>query len=307
MPDRNKNSGKNLCAKCVLEVKGGDGVPCALCEHWSHTKCIEGMTTQFVDCHDGLMRLHGGSAYLCPGCRKAIMKFNANFREHAAKIAELEKNDQLHDLEILAIKEKMDRLMAELDQARGYIAALEKEIDTGMQKAVQEVKEEVSEERRQVEDKASNVVLYGLVESTEKDARIRKEKDEENVRKLAAAIGVEIDGNVDAKYRAGRHVEGAKPRPLIVTIEDDETRARLLKNAPLLGRKTEWKGVFLSEDLTKKQREENSRREVKLREEAEKKNDEAKKDGKTGGSYKVKGRGERRRVVWWWDSREEQA
>ena len=59
----------------------------------------------------------------------------------------------------------------------------------------------------------------------------------------------------------------------------------------------------MSEDLTKKQREENSKREAKLRKEAEEKNEEAKNDGRTGGSYKVKGRGEGRRVVWWWDSR----
>ena len=72
----------------------------------------------------------------------------------------------------------------------------------------------------------------------------------------------------------------------------------------MLARATEWKGVFIWEDLTKKQREENSKREAELRMERDRMNDEAKNDGKTGGSYRIKGRGEGRRVVWWWDSRE---
>ena len=297
------STSKGPCLK--LEVKStGEGIPCSLCEYWTHTKCVKGITSEFIENHDGIMRLSGGSGYLHPGCRKAISKLNVNLKEQAAKVDELEKDADHAELERKAMKEKMERLEAQLDQVRAQMVALQKEIENGMEKAVQVVKEEVNVERRQMEEKASNIVLYGLVEAQGNDAKERKEKDEENVRKIAEAIGVEIAGSIDAKYRAGKRIEGAKPRPLIVMIDDDETRINLLKKAPLLARAAEWKGVFIWEDLTKKQREENSKREAELRTERDRMNDEAKNEGKTGGSYRIKGRGEGRRVVWWWDSRE---
>ena len=296
---------KGPCLKCDLEVKStGEGVPCSLCEYWTHTKCVKGITSDFIENHDGIMRLSGGSGYLHPGCRKAISKLNVNLKEQAAKVGDLEKDADHAELERKAMKEKMDRLEAQLDQVRAQMVALQKEMEDGMEKAVKVVKEEVNVERRQMEEKASNIVLYGLVEAEGDDAKERKEKDEENVKKIAQAIGVEIAGSIDAKYRAGKRIQGAKPRPLIVTVDDDETRISLLKRAPLLSRATEWKGVFIWEDMTKKQREENNKREAELRLERDRKNDEAKNDGKTGGSYRIKGRGEGRRVVWWWDSRE---
>ena len=57
------------------------------------------------------------------------------------------------------------------------------------------------------------------------------------------------------------------------------------------------KSVFVSQDLTWAQREEARKEEKELRELAEKKTEEAKKDGKKG-KYLVVGQRGRRRVVW---------
>ena len=87
------------------------------------------------------------------------------------------------------------------------------EIGDGMEKAVKVVKEEVSVERKQMEEKASNIVLYGLMEAEGDDAKERKEKDGETVKKIALAIGVEIAGSIDAKYRAGKRIQGGEASP----------------------------------------------------------------------------------------------
>ena len=106
------------------------------------------------------------------------------------------------------------------------------------------------------------------------------------------------------KFRAGRlrEVEGeeeeSKPRPMVVRIEDDETRQRLLQNARKLAREEEWRKVFLSPDLTWQQREEARQEEKRLREEAERKTEEAKNGGREGGRYVVVGPRGRRRIVW---------
>ena len=302
---KSRKNEKSICPKCDEECKSkSDGLPCAGCEFWYHTKCINGMTNEFVENHDRLMHLNGGSSFICRVCCKIFSKFNGSFQEVFAKMTEIEKNADHSELEKAAMKEKIERLEAQLDQVRARIVVMEKDMEAGMQQAVKEVKEVVAAEMKQVEDKSSNIVLYGVPEPEGSNATERRESDEEEVRKVAEAIGVEVTGGISAKYRAGRFVEGAaKPRPMIVTIEDAEIRAKMLKNAPRLAQISDWKGVFIWEDLTKQQREESKKREDELRENARRMNEEAKNEGKTGGSYKVVGRGERRRVVWWWESR----
>ena len=121
------------------------------------------------------------------------------------------------------------------------------------------------------------------------------------MRKLAEEIGVEIQGRMVVKFRAGRKKEPEKPRPIVVKVEDDETRERLLTNARRLARKEEWKRVYVAPDMTWQQREESIKDEKKKKEEAEKKTEEAKNEGRKGKFVVVGIRG-RRRIVW----REEQ-
>ena len=101
------------------------------------------------------------------------------------------------------------------------------------------------------------------------------------------------------KFRAGKkqEEEGAKPRPLIVKIKNEEKREKIRKNARLLSRTPQWKTVFISEDLTWQQREEARKQEKSLREEADRKTEEARAEGKTG-KFRVVGPRGRRRMVW---------
>ena len=85
---------------------------------------------------------------------------------------------------------------------------------------------------------------------------------------------------------------------MIVRLEDDETRQKLLANARRLARKEEWRRVFVSPDMTWQQREEAREEEKKLRAEAEKKTEEAKNSGRTGGRFMVVGPKGRRRLAW---------
>ena len=113
------------------------------------------------------------------------------------------------------------------------------------------------------------------------------------------AMGVEAKGEIEVKFRAGKRSEESeqKPRPLIVKITDDETRERIYKDARKLARDSEMKRVFVSQDLTWAQREEARKEERRLRDEAERKTEEARKDGKKG-KFLVVGQRGRRRIVW---------
>ena len=114
--------------------------------------------------------------------------------------------------------------------------------------------------------------------------------------KMATEIGIDFKGEVKSSFRAGKK-EGTRPRPLIVTIEDEETRESIVANARRMSRKDEWKTVFVSRDLTWRQREEARKEEKKWREEAEKKTEEENNSGRVG-KYVVVGPRGGRRLRW---------
>ena len=115
---------------------------------------------------------------------------------------------------------------------------------------------------------------------------------------MVEEIGAELKGALQARFRAGKKPEGAeaRPRPLIVKIEDDETREKVLKDARNLSRKDGWKKVFVAPDLTYEQREEARKIEREMREEAERKPEEARGQGKEE-KYIVIGQRGKRRVI----------
>ena len=302
MPDGTPRTAKKApCGKCSEECKAGTGIPCAFCETWFHAKCIDGMTPEFVDCCDKLMRLYGGSSFLCVVCRKLVAKLNKSFKDVEKQMSDFEQRLEKSERENKALKEKIEKMEAQTDQVKTKMGNMEKEIETGMETAKKEVKEEMTMERKEMEEKANNLVLYGLKESEKEDAKDRKEEDYEKVRKMAEEIGVEVEGKMEVKFRAGKKVENGKARPLIVRFEKDETREQLLTHARRLARKDEWRNVFVSPDLTWKQREEARQEEKKLREEADRKTEQAKNEGRTDGRYAVVGQRGRRRIVWWED------
>ena len=263
------------------------------------------MTQEFVECCDNMIRLTGGSAFLCIICRKLLPKINGTFKDLEKRIIELESAAKTAELERMKMRMDMDKMETKTVQVKDKVKEMEKEVETGMEKAKEEVKEEMKEEMKEREEKASNVVVYGLKEAEETDPEKRKEHDKEKMAQLLEEIGVKAEGEIEVKFRAGKKGEANKPRPMIVRVEDDETREKIRKNARRLAQKDGWKSVFVSEDLTFRQREEGRKIEKKLREEAEKKTEDAKKEGKTGGKFVVVGPRGRRRTVWREERREE--
>ena len=115
------------------------------------------------------------------------------------------------------------------------------------------------------------------------------------VLKMMENIGVEFTENeVAVQYRTGRKKEGdTRPRPLIMRIEKEETRAMVLKDSRKLARVEAWKRVFVSPDLTFQQREEERKKDDEMREEARKKTQEDITAGKSGKWILVGPRGKR--------------
>ena len=179
---------------------------------------------------------------------------------------------------IEALQAQLALMQANNEQVKEKVGVMEKEIETGMEQAKKEVREEVSSEMREIEERSSNIVVYGAPESKKNDDE-EKAEDAKIMERIAAEIGVEVKGSVEVKFRAGAKTQGKK-RPLIVKMTDEGTREAILQKAYLLGRKTGWKDVFVSPDLTKKQRDEGRKKEKELKEERDRLNDAAKNEGR---------------------------
>lgn len=233
-------------------------------------------------------------------CRKLATKLNGTIADVNAKVNKLEERTQMLELDNKLLHEKVEKTETKTDQVKQQIGGIEKEIDAGMQKAKEEVKEEMSTEMKNRERKM-NIVVYGIDESDKEEAEERKKEDEKKVEEIANEIGVVMKGKVDVKWRLGKKVAGeAKPRPMIVRLEDVESRAKLLEKARFLARNVNpaWKRVYLAPDLTWQQREEARKKEEELRKQAERMTEETTKDGGTGEVYRVVGtRGNRRIAV----------
>ena len=296
--------GKSLpkfpCGNCRKGCTKGTSLMCGFCEFWYHSNCVDGMTPEFIESCDKMSRMTGNSAFLCLICRKLVGRINISLRDLQAQIKQLHTELKTAKLERDFMAAKIEKMANETAQVTEKVIVVEKGIESEMEKAKEEVKEEMTTELKEREERSVNLVVYGVAESQRPTGAEKQAEDVETVTKMAEAIGVELKGAVEVRYRAGKKVpEATRPRPMVVRIEDEETRERMLANARKLARKEEWKEVFVSRDLTYKQQMEANKLEDKLRKDAKRMNDQAKNEGRGGGSYRVVGvRAKNRRVEW---------
>ena len=292
---------KYNCGHCKEDTKAsaGTSILCGFCESYFHLKCVDGMTPEFIESCDKMNKLFGGSAFLCVICRKLAGKINKSLQEVELRMTSIEDKLKAAELERDALKEKVGRMESKTDQVKEKVVDMEKEIEAGMEKAVTEMTQDMAKEMNEREERSGNIVVYGIKESEEVDAEERKRQDEAKIKNMITAVGVVTKGADEVKFRAGKKSEeNNRPRPMIVKVEDEETREKILDNAPRLAKKDGWTDVFISPDMTWKQREESKKEEAKLRDEALKRTEDAKKEGKKG-RFVVVGRRVKRSVMWW--------
>ena len=284
------------CGKCDNEATG-HVVCCNSCELWYHFGCIDGMNKEYFDnCKKGF-ELNGYSAFLCKVCRKVLTAIKKSMKDLKDEVKEMKDKMVVLELEKEALAQKLEKMEMKAEKVTERVVGVEKEVSTGMEKAMEEVKKDVKTELVAREERGCNVVVYGLDETNEEDVAQWKTKEQKKVDDVIAKLGVNVKGDVSVKFRAGkRRGDGDKPRPVIVRVDDDETRMSIFKNAPRLSRMDETKRVFFAPDLTWQQREEERKNELTLKEEAAKKTEEAKNGGR-GKWYRVVGARGRRRIV----------
>ena len=285
-----------ICAKEVTKTK--KSLACNLCELWFHYDCAPNMSEELYICCTKAFEQTGVSLFFCKPCQKVSSKLNKSLNEVKEENARLREKVEALERILDQVDKRIGKIENKTEKVKESLVDVEKEMASGMEKAKEEAKKDMKDEMREMEEKSGNIVVYGLKESAEPDAEKRSEEENAKVKEMAERMRVELKGEVAMKWRCGKRNEdaNAKPRPMVVKVSDDETRENLFRNARTLNRFEEWKGVFVSQDLTYAQREEARKEEKKLRDEADAKTEAAKEEGKEE-KWIVVGQRGRRRVV----------
>ena len=255
------------------------------------------MTQAFVDCSDAMMRLDGKSAFLCVSCRKMITKITGNFKDMNTMINNLREELKTEREERKKLEERITKMEGGAEKVKEQVVEMEKEIESGMEKTKKEVTEALETEKREIEEKVTNIVIHGLAESSKEKGEERKEEDCKKVKEMLRAMEVEEEGEVEVKWRLGKKTDETQARPLVIKMANKDDKEKVLKHGKKLKRKDEWATVYVSPDLTYRQRTEARKEEAKLKEEAAKKNEEEKNEEDREGEWIVVGPRGRRRVV----------
>ena len=147
-------------------------------------------------------KLFGGSAFLCVICRKLATKLNKLFQEVEIRMRGIEENLKTAELERDALREKVGRIENMTDQEK--VIDVEKEIESGMEKAMIEMTQEMAKEMEmsEREAKTDSICIYGLKESEKEEEDEERKEDGKKVKEMLKEIGVVPKGTVEIRYRA---------------------------------------------------------------------------------------------------------
>ena len=224
-------------------------------------------------------------------------------KELESKVAKFEKNInnnqevQKHQMQQWMTKVESDSAQAEMrkkeehDKNKDKMKTLEDKVATFEKISLQNQDGQQqnsptaavdSWEAHLVEKKKKNVIIFGLKESISNDIHVVGDehqighdttKGKEQILALFQDIGVQADfeKDIETTYRIGKQL-GSNIRPVVIKLASHNIRSEILSKAKHLKGNATWTGVFITEDLTKRQYMEERIKEQQLRTEATRRN-----------------------------------
>ena len=112
----------------------------------------------------------------------------------------------------------------------------------------------ILDSRLDKESRKRNLAVFNLPEEEAENAQERRNKDISAFKEMVKN-GLKLRVNPTKAYRVGKKIPN-RPRILIITVEDYETKQTILEQKSQLRHTTRWAKVFINPDLTKQEREE---------------------------------------------------
>ena len=230
-----KDNAEYPCGKCGNNVEKLDkAVCCECCSVWYHIVCADIDAGTYDILFDSKVK---GVRWYCEGCENKV-------DEALEKLASIEAQTSVLKSDMSEVKEKISNLEK----------AVKQQIDNTVHEAI--------EEKREIEHRKMNLIVYGLTEpekpdsTTAWDTETMIEADTATISTLITSelgVGLSPNKGIAAARRLGMKKVG-KPRPLRITFNDIVVKRDVLRNSMKLRQVTAHKYVYINPDLTPKQR-----------------------------------------------------
>ena len=142
------------------------------------------------------------------------------------------------------VKDEQLQCRSDINTLNIKVDKLENSIDDRVQQAV--------EEYRDRENRKCNIIVHQVPESSCKEAKDRNAEDTTVIEQLLVDIGVQ-DATASSVVRLGKRIPD-RHRLMKVTLDSVPRKIQALKNAKKLRNTLKWKDIFITPDMTPKER-----------------------------------------------------
>ena len=192
-----------------------------------------GMTQNFYDELES-SELKENFIWYCNGCKKAI----PGVKQVMIMVSNIKDSYDEMKIKLNRIENKMNESCTELM------------VDHKIDQALHDFKER--------ELRKNNLILYNLPESTAETGEARKEEEAKAVGKFCECLDSEDIPDDIVRLGERKTENGAKPRPVKVTFNNENIKRKILTNSKKLRDVSEFKKVTLTPDYTFRQRKMNN-------------------------------------------------
>lgn len=249
-----------LCGKCNRTItddpQNGEenSIQCFICRKWFHQKRCTDLSDQSYQ----FLAKTRGVQWTCEECE------STNGKE-ASKLANIEMTLQLmmqkfESMEDSLMRKIDDRIEEKIEEKIGQI---EKNLETRMEERMEE-----TEERKKREN---NIIITGLIESSDTTHQGRQEDDEKEIRHMINSICPTPKEDVKSVTRLGplRTGSGVRARKIRVVLASQDVKKAILTGQRKLNANTANRKdyIYINHDLTplEQQKDKELRDELKTR------------------------------------------
>lgn len=242
---------KTKCGGCSKDV-AGKSVQCACCNLWYHTPCVDmkdELYNNIVATHEAI----GVHVWACKACTSSIKALNARVVAMESKMRKLQED-------VTSNTEKIDVVEGTVNTMQTSVQTLTDAVS--LTEPAEATKDDIFKEMAERESRKTNIIIYGIQESTSTVAEARKEHDRVELDKVLHVLAPDNCREEDIKflYRTGerekdQNQESTDPRPLVVGFRSAEVQLSVLNSCRKLKNST-YEHISISPDLTKRQRKE---------------------------------------------------
>ena len=219
------------------------GLQCDSCLQWVHGGC-DGYTQEEYD----LATKKKSLKYFCRKCDENIKPGDGQPSAGILKQINL----------LMEMVKEMSEKMKRMEDSQPNVQDLEKKIDEMVTAKVEDTLKEQSEKQQ----RKLNLIIVNVIESSNPVLADAKEDDKNSIQSLLKDIMPdEVKVEITNPVRLGKPNIGVQPRRLRFTVQDEQVKRTILKNASKLNKPymTLKEKIWINPDLTEKERKENKR------------------------------------------------